>query len=64
MPGHLLLSARETVLEPPAEPGVMTRLRKICKKLSARKQQQIAVFIETIAIPQKRPRKIPGGVVE
>lgn len=64
MPGHLLLSVREPAPELPAEPEVVTILKRACKKLSARKQQQIAEFIQAIATPQKRPRKIPDGVIE
>ncbi|WP_380181012.1 SymE family type I addiction module toxin [Kalamiella sp. sgz302252] len=64
MPGHLLLSVRDPTPEPSAEPEVVTTLKRACKKLSARKQQQIADFIEMVATPQKRPRKNPDGVVE
>jgi len=64
MPGHLLLSVREPVPEQPAEPEVVTTLKRACKKLSARKQREIAAFIELVATPQKRPRKIPDGAVE
>jgi len=42
-----------TVQEPEQEPEVMQTLRKVCK-LSARKQRQIAEFIQVIATPQKR----------
>ncbi|WP_413453518.1 hypothetical protein [Erwinia persicina] len=41
----------------PEEPEVVTTLRQTCKKLSARKQQQIAEFIQVIAGPQKRTAK-------
>jgi len=64
LPGCLILAAQEPQPEPPAEPEVVTTLRKACKKLSARKQREIAVFIELVATPQKRPRKIPEGTVE
>lgn len=58
MPGHLLLSVREPAPELPAEPEVVTMLKRVCKKLSARKQQQIAEFIQVIAGPQKRATKV------
>ncbi|WP_445235139.1 SymE family type I addiction module toxin [Erwinia wuhanensis] len=64
LPGCLILTAQEPQPEPPAEPEVVTTLRKACKKLSARKQRQIEEFIQVIATPQKRPRKIPDGMVE
>ncbi|WP_414147403.1 SymE family type I addiction module toxin [Erwinia sp. BNK-24-b] len=48
----------------PAEPEVVSTLKRACKKLSARKQQQIGEFIQMIATPQTRPRKIPAGTVE
>ncbi|WP_342755391.1 SymE family type I addiction module toxin [Pantoea sp. MBD-2R] len=57
-------TALEPQPEPPAEPEVVTMLRKACKKLSARKQQQVTEFIQVIATPQKRLRKIPEGMVE
>ena len=38
---------------PPPEPEIMQTLRKVCK-LSARKQRQIAEFIEVVTRPQKR----------
>ncbi|KTS71435.1 type I addiction module toxin, SymE family [Pantoea stewartii] len=50
--------------EPPAEPEMVITLRKACKKLSARKHREIAVYIEMVAAPQKRTRKIPDGVIE
>lgn len=43
---------------PPPEPEVIQTLRQTCKKLSARKQQQIAEFIQVIAGPQKRAAKV------
>jgi len=58
MPAHLLLSVHEPAPEQPAEPEVVTTLKRACKKLSARKQREIAAFIEWVATPQKRPRKI------
>jgi cytochrome c1 len=51
-------------LAKPAEPEVVTTLKRACKKLSDRKQREIVAFIELVAAPQKRPRKIPEGVVE
>jgi toxic protein SymE len=60
----LIITRQEPQPELPAEPEVVTTLRKACKKLSARKPQQITKFIQVIATPQKRPRKIPDGVVE
>jgi toxic protein SymE len=60
----LIITRQEPQPEPPAEPDVVTTLRKACKKLSARKQQQIEEFIHVIATPQKRPRKIPDEVFE
>lgn len=52
LPGCLILTAQEP--QPVTEPEVLTQLRQACKKLSARKQRQIAEFIEVIATPQKR----------
>ncbi|QGU89254.1 hypothetical protein [Erwinia sorbitola] len=46
------------------EPEVITTLKQLCKKLSDRKQREIAAFIELVTTPQKRPRKIPEGKVE
>lgn len=60
----LIITRQEPQPELPAEPEVVTTLRRACKKLSARKQQQIAEFIQAIATPQKRPRRIPDGVTE
>ncbi|MEM6160090.1 SymE family type I addiction module toxin [Erwinia sp. P6884] len=60
----LIITKKEPQPELPAEPEVVTTLKRACKKLSGRKQQQIAEFIRVIATPQKRPRKIPGGVIE
>ncbi|MFK8257991.1 endoribonuclease SymE [Erwinia sp. AnSW2-5] len=57
LPGCLILSAQEPRPEP-EEPEVVTTLRQTCKKLSARKQQQIAEFIQVIAGPQKRAAKV------
>ncbi|WP_342755389.1 hypothetical protein AAGQ96_09765 [Pantoea sp. MBD-2R] len=45
-----------------AEPKVLTQLRQACKKLSARKQRQIAEFIQVITTPQKR--SLPPGTGE
>ncbi|WP_246758239.1 hypothetical protein [Erwinia phyllosphaerae] len=42
----------------------MTTLKRACKKLSDRKQREIAAYIELVATPHKRPRKIPAGTVE
>jgi len=47
-----------------AEPEVVTTLKWACKKLSDRKQWEIAAFIQAIATPQKRPGKIPEGTVK
>ena len=63
LPGCLIITAQEPQAEP-TEPEVVTTLRRACNKLSARKQRQIAEFIQVIATPQKRPRKIPEGTVE
>ncbi|WP_380181778.1 SymE family type I addiction module toxin [Kalamiella sp. sgz302252] len=60
----LIITRQEPQPEPPAEPEVVTTLKRACKKLSARKQREIAAFIELVATPQKRPRKIPDGAVE
>lgn len=57
MPGCLILTVQEPRPEP-EEPAVVTTLRQTCKKLSARKQQQIAEFIQVIAGPQKRTAKV------
>jgi len=48
--GYLILTAQEPHLET-AEPKVLAQLRQACKKLSARKQGQIAKFIQVIATP-------------
>ena len=59
LPGCLILAAQEPLPEPPAEPEVVTTLRKACKKFSDRKQRQIEEFIELVATPQRRLRS--GG---
>ncbi|ERM14115.1 SymE family type I addiction module toxin [Pantoea ananatis] len=59
--GCLILPPQEPQPEM-AEPEVVVALRKACKKLSARKQRQIAEFIQVIATPQKR--RPPPGTVE
>ncbi|WP_233592527.1 SymE family type I addiction module toxin [Erwinia psidii] len=64
LPGCLILAAQEPQPEPPPEPEVVTTLKRVCKKLSDRKQREIAAFIDLVATPQKRPRKIPEGTVE
>lgn len=46
-----------TVKPPSAEPEVVQALRQVCGKLSARKQRQIAEFIQVIVGPQKRSAK-------
>ena len=51
LPDCLILTVK-----PPPEPEVIQALRKACK-LPARKQRQIAEFIEVIAGPQKRTAK-------
>jgi toxic protein SymE len=51
LPDCLILTVK-----PPPEPEVIKALRKACK-LPARKQRQIAEFIEVIAGPQKRTAK-------
>lgn len=38
----------------PEEPEVVSTLKRACKKLSSRKQRQIAEFITVISAPQKR----------
>lgn len=58
----LIITRQESQL--PAEPEVVTTLKRACKKLSGRKQREIAAFIERVATPQKRPRKIPDEVIE
>ncbi|MEM6162711.1 SymE family type I addiction module toxin [Erwinia sp. P6884] len=60
----LIITRQEPQPELPAEPEVVTTLRRACKKLSARKQQQIAEFIQATATPQKRPCRIPDGIIE
>ncbi|MEI2264969.1 hypothetical protein [Erwinia sp. CGal63] len=60
----LIITRQEPQPELPAEPEVVTTLKRACKKLSARKQREIAAFIQAIATPQKRPRKIPNRVIE
>jgi toxic protein SymE len=60
MPDCVIITRQEPQPEPPTEPT----LRKACKKLTARKQRQNEEFIQVIATPQKRPRKIPGGTIE
>ncbi|WP_455818765.1 hypothetical protein [Pseudomonas cerasi] len=57
MQGCLILTVQEPWPKP-EEPEVVTTLRLTCKKLSARKQQQIAEFIQVIAGPQKRAAKV------
>lgn len=49
MPGCLVLTAQEPVVipEPPAEPGIMQILRKVCK-LPRRKQNHITDYIEMV----------------
>ncbi|MGB9095784.1 endoribonuclease SymE [Erwinia sp.] len=64
LPGCQILSVQEQEPTPPPEPEVVGTLRRACKNLSASKQQQVAEFIQVIATPQKRPRKIPEGTVE
>lgn len=60
----LIITRQEPQPEPPAEPEVVIRLKRACKKLSARKQREIAAFIELVTTPQKRMRRIPKGRVE
>jgi len=64
MPDCLIITRQEPQPELPAEPEVVTTLKRACKKLSARKQREIAAYIELVATPQKRPRKIPEGTFE
>ncbi|WP_437890357.1 hypothetical protein [Phytobacter sp. V91] len=52
LPECPILTAQEP--QPTTEPEVLTRLRQVCKKLSARKQWQIAEFILVIAAWQNR----------
>lgn len=61
LPGCLIPTAQAPQPET-TEPEVLTQLCQACKKLSARKQRQIAEFIQVIATPQKRPP--PPGTVE
>ncbi len=56
LPGCLILAAQELQSKPPAEPEVMSTLKRACKKLSDRKQRESAAFIELVAAPQKRLR--------
>ncbi len=64
LPGCLIITLQPPLPEPPPEPDVLTTLRRACKKLSARKQQQIKEFIQVIATPQKRPpQPKPGEVI-
>ncbi|MGG7448519.1 endoribonuclease SymE [Kosakonia oryzendophytica] len=56
MPGCLILTAQEP--QSATEPEVVVALRKACKKLSARKQRQIAEFIQVITTPQKRADRL------
>ncbi|WP_147197587.1 hypothetical protein AAGQ96_09825 [Pantoea sp. MBD-2R] len=60
----LIITRHEPQPELPAEPDVVTTLRKACKKLTVCKQQLIEEFIQVIATPQKWPRKIPDGIIE
>lgn len=60
----LIITRQEPQPELPAEPDVVTTLKRACKKLSGSKQREIAAFIELVATPQKRPRKIPEGKIE
>ncbi|OON33524.1 hypothetical protein BTJ39_24240 [Izhakiella australiensis] len=53
--GCLIVTIRAPEPEPPAEPEVVAQLRSACKKLSARRQRQIAEFITALSTPQKRP---------
>lgn len=59
LPGCLILAAQEEPPEPPTEPEVVTTLKRACKKLSDRKQREIAAFIELVVTPQRRLRS--GG---
>jgi toxic protein SymE len=59
LPGCLILAAQEPQPEPPAEPQVVSTLKRACKKLSDRKQREIAPFIELVTAPQRRVRS--GG---
>jgi len=60
--GALILTAKDEAPQPPAESEVVAQLRKACKKLSPRKQEQIAPFITAVSTPQKRPWR--NGKVE
>jgi len=60
----LVITRQEPQPELPAEPEVVATLKRACKKLSDRKQREIAAYIELVATPHKRPRKIPAGTVE
>ncbi|MEW5292002.1 hypothetical protein ABW286_22970 [Erwinia papayae] len=60
LPGCLILAAQETQPEPPAEPEVVSTLKQVCKKLSERKQREIAAFIELVAAP-RRPHRSSGN---
>jgi toxic protein SymE len=50
----LILAAQEPQPEAPAEPEVVTTMKRACKKFSARKQRQIVEFIQVIAMPERR----------
>ncbi|MGJ0478606.1 hypothetical protein [Pantoea agglomerans] len=43
---------------------MVTALKRVCKKLSARKQREIAAYIELVATLQKRLLEIPERVIE
>ncbi|MFU9137815.1 SymE family type I addiction module toxin [Erwinia tasmaniensis] len=54
LPGCLILTAKESQPEPPAEPEVVTTLKQVCKKLSDRKQRELMDVIQVMAKPQRR----------
>lgn len=58
-----IITRQEPQPEPPAELEVITKLKRTCKKLSARKQREIAAFIQVLAKSQKRPRRLPEATV-
>ncbi|MFC0138939.1 SymE family type I addiction module toxin [Erwinia mallotivora] len=56
MPDCLIITRQEPQPELSAEPDVVTTLKRVCKKLSDRKQREIAAYIELVAAPQRRLR--------
>lgn len=62
--GTLIVTSEEAPQQPPAEPEVVTQLRRVCKRLSPRRQQQIAQLVTELTTPKKREVKLrPGEVI-